>query len=165
VEPGDVDAYVRMRCDPTMMAELGGPMPRDGIEAKVEGDVIKTRADVWWVSMIVPDEAAPGIVAGTVTLWSHEDGEQSGLSEIGWMVLPEFQSRGYAKQGVRVMLERARVDGRWGVIHAFPGVTNAASNALCRSVGFTFVGERNVKFAGRELRTNHWRIDPVIDLG
>jgi hypothetical protein len=37
VEPGDVDAYVRMRCDPAMMAELGGPLPRDGIEAKFAG--------------------------------------------------------------------------------------------------------------------------------
>jgi hypothetical protein len=26
VELGDVDAYVRMRCDPVMMAELGGPL-------------------------------------------------------------------------------------------------------------------------------------------
>ena len=34
VELGDVEAYVRMRCDPVMMAELGGPLPRDGIEAK-----------------------------------------------------------------------------------------------------------------------------------
>ena len=35
VEPGDVGTYVRMRCDPVMMAELGGPLPREGIEDKV----------------------------------------------------------------------------------------------------------------------------------
>jgi hypothetical protein len=45
VEPGDVDAYVRMRCDPAMMADLGGPLPRYGIEAKVATDVRRTRAD------------------------------------------------------------------------------------------------------------------------
>ena len=33
VEPGDVGAYVRMRCDPVMMAELGGPRPREGMAA------------------------------------------------------------------------------------------------------------------------------------
>lgn len=32
-------------------------------------------------------------------------------------------------------------------------MTNAASNALCHSVGFGFVGEQTVTFAGRELRT------------
>ncbi len=34
VELGDVAAYVRMRCDPAMMAHLGGPRPREGMEAK-----------------------------------------------------------------------------------------------------------------------------------
>lgn len=164
VQPGDVDAYVRMRCDPAMMGELGGPLPRAGIEAKVDTDVRRTRADDWWVSMIVPDEAARDVVAGTVTLWTHDEGENSGLSEIGWMVLPEFQGQGYARRAVRTLLERARHDGRWGVIHAFPGVTNAASNALCRSIGFTYVGEGSTTFAGRELRTHHWQIDPSTDL-
>lgn len=164
VEPGDVDAYVRMRCDPAMMAELGGPLPRDGIAAKLDTDVRKTRADDYWVSMIIPDRTAPEVVAGTVGLWSHEDGADAGLAEIGWMVLPEFQGRGYAKRAVRAVLERARDDGRWGVVHAFPGVSNAPSNALCRSLGFTFSGERIATFAGRELRTNHWLIDPSTDL-
>ena len=39
VELTDVGAYVRMRCDPVMMAGLGGPLPREGIEAKVQRDV------------------------------------------------------------------------------------------------------------------------------
>ena len=42
VELGDVSAYVRMRCDPVMMAELGGPLPREGIEEKVARDVAVT---------------------------------------------------------------------------------------------------------------------------
>jgi RimJ/RimL family protein N-acetyltransferase len=162
VELGDVDAYVRMRTDPVMMAELGGPLPRDGIEAKVETDVRRTQADEYWVSMIVPDAAQPEVVAGSVTLWSHDEGDR--LSEIGWMVLPEFQGRGLAKRAVRAMLERARDERRWGVVHAFPGITNAASNALCRSVGFTLVGEQEVTFADRLIRSNHWRIDPSRDL-
>jgi hypothetical protein len=33
VELGDISAYVRMRCDPVVMAELGGPLPREGIES------------------------------------------------------------------------------------------------------------------------------------
>ena len=43
VELGDVDAYVRMRCDPAMMAELGGPLPREGVEDKVARDVRRLR--------------------------------------------------------------------------------------------------------------------------
>src|SRR6266511_1027130 len=89
VELGDVDAYVRMRCDPVMMAELGGPRPREGIQEKVRSDVQDVASGAAWIKMIVPGEDTPDVVAGTVSLWSHEtDGEW--LSEIGWMVLPEF---------------------------------------------------------------------------
>ena len=163
VQPGDVEAYVRMRCDPVMMAELGGPQPREGIEAKVSRDVDEVTAARAWICMIVPDEADPATAAGSVALWSHDDHGEP-VSEIGWMVLPEFQGRGLGKAAVRLLLERARDENRWGVVHAFPGVTNAASNGICRSLGFTLIGEKNVSFDGRLLRTNHWLIDPQTDL-
>jgi RimJ/RimL family protein N-acetyltransferase len=160
VEAGDVDAYVRMRCDPAMMGELGGPLPREGIEEKVRRDAASAAADTEWIKMIVPDEAAPDVVAGSVVLWSHdEDGEP--LSEIGWMVLPRFQGRGLGKLAVRALLEAARDDGRWGLVHAFPGVSNGPSNGICRSLGFELVGERDIAFADRVLRANHWVVDPT----
>jgi RimJ/RimL family protein N-acetyltransferase len=163
VELGDVQAYVRMRCDPVMMADLGGPLPRAGMADKVARDVRAAAADDSWVKMIVPDGRAPGAVAGTVTMWSHgEDGEP--MSEIGWMVLPEFQGRGLGKLAVRMLLAQAHDDGRWGLVHAFPATSNAPSNGICRSVGFRFADERDVTFAGRVIRSNHWVIDPVADL-
>jgi RimJ/RimL family protein N-acetyltransferase len=61
---------------------------------------------------------------------------------------------------VRQLLDQARAAGRWGVVHAYPGVTNGPSNGICRSLGFTLAGEQDVVFAGRTLRTNHWWIDP-----
>ncbi|NYI06921.1 GNAT family N-acetyltransferase [Allostreptomyces psammosilenae] len=155
----DVDAYVAMRCDPVMMRELGGPLPREGIEAKVRRDVRDAAGDVSWIRMIVPDGAADDQAAGSVTLWSHQDDDGERLSEIGWMVLPAFQGRGLAKRAVRALLDEAREDGRWGLVHAFPAVTNAPSNGICRSLGFRLLGERTVVFAGRPLRANHWAVD------
>lgn len=162
VEPGDVDAYVRMRCDPVMMADLGGPLPRDGIEAHVHAVSAAAAADTAWCRMIVPDPARPEIVAGNVGLWRHEPDDLTGgepISEIGWMVLPEFQGRGFAKRAVRTVLDHARDDGRWGLIHAFPATSNGPSNGICRSVGFRLVGQQDVEFAGRLLHANHWVID------
>lgn len=49
---------------------------------------------------------------------------------------------------------------RWGLVHAFTSVTNAPSNGIARSVGFKLADERNILFAGRLLRVNHWVIDP-----
>ena len=160
VELGDVDAYVRMRCDPVMMAELGGPLPREGVEEKVARDVRAAAEGADWIKMIVPDEAEPAVVAGNVVLWSHDEDDGAPISEIGWMVLPEFQGRGLGKRAVRMLLELAGEDRRWGLVHAFPATTNAASNGICRSLGFQLTGQRDVTFAGRVLRSNCWVIDP-----
>jgi len=155
----DLDAYVRMRCDPVMMAHLGGPQPVEGIKDKLQRDVAVATAAREWTLMICPGDD-PSVVAGTVSLWPHEiDGTR--LSEIGWMVLPEYQGLGLAKRAVGEVLRRAAVDGRWGSIHAFPDVGNAPSNAICRSLGFVLEGEQDLAFAGETLRVNHWVIAPT----
>ena len=164
VELGDVSAYVRMRCDPVMMAELGGPLPREDIKEKVARDVRAAAVDEAWIKMIVPGEAAREVVAGRSRCGPTTKHGGEPITEIGWMVLPEFQGRGLAKQAVRMLLELARDDGRWGLVHAFPATTNSPSNGICRSLGFRFAGEREVAFAGRVLRSNDWVINPATDL-
>ena len=169
VRPDDLQAYLRMRTDPRMMAELGGPQDPAEMAAKVARDVAASAADTAWTSMIVPDGADPSVVAGTVTLWSHHEDDDGGddggspaktISEIGWMVLPEFQGRGLATTAVRAVLVRAARDGRWGTVHAFPSITNEPSNRLCRRSGFRLLGERDTTFARQVFRTNHWVVDP-----
>jgi RimJ/RimL family protein N-acetyltransferase len=154
----DLPLYERLLTDPAMMAELGGPLPREGLNEKLRGiadDVAEGRI---WYSVIVPEEdGAAG--AGTVCVWRHDqDGRP--IDEIGWMVLPSFQGRGLATAAVGAVLDRARAEGRWDVIHAFPGVTNGPSNAICRKAGFELVGRREIEYSGRRLRCNHWRVDP-----
>ena len=163
VQLDDVDLYVRMRCDPVMMAELGGPLPREQTEAKVQRDVAEAESGRAWILIIVADDDDAVSAAGTVVLWSQVDGDQT-HSEMGWMVLPEFQGRGLAKAAAGALLAQAREEDRWGVVHAFPGVTNAPSNSICRGLGFTFAGERDIEFADRVLRANHWLINPRTDL-
>jgi RimJ/RimL family protein N-acetyltransferase len=150
----DLPLYERLLTHPDMMSELGGPLPREGLSDKLRAIVGTVEDGTAWYQVIVAD----GDAAGTVCVWDHdEDGEP--ISEIGWMVLPEFQGRGLASQAVRSLLARARSETRWGEIHAFPGITNAASNAICRKTGFSRIGEVDIDYVGRILRCNHWRID------
>lgn len=160
----DLALYRRMLTEPGMMADLGGALPEEGLSEKLRRIVASVEAGEVWYSVIVPDDE-PEARAGTVCIWDHDwDGER--ISEIGWMVVPEFQGRSLATEAVRAILRRARSEGRWNVIHAFPAVTNASSNAICRKTGFSKVEERDFEYAGRVLRCNHWRIDlrsPVAD--
>lgn len=157
VTSGDLQAYLAMRCDPAMMAGLGGPQDPGSMPAKVGADVVDVLLDRAWVAMIVPDAGDAASVAGGVALWRH-DHQGSEISEIGWMVLPGYQGSGLATAAVRALLHRARTDGRWGDIHAFPGVTNTASNSLCRRLGFVQEATTVVTFGDRWLDCHHWRL-------
>jgi RimJ/RimL family protein N-acetyltransferase len=123
----------------------------------VKRDAASHAADEAWIFVIVHEDEPAG-AAGTVSVWTHET--QNGVfDEIGWMVLPPYQGKGLGKSAVREVLDRARASGRWKELHAFPAVGNAASNAMCRSLGFTLVEELDFEFRDRKMRGNHWRID------
>jgi RimJ/RimL family protein N-acetyltransferase len=153
----DEALWVRLRCDPDMWMELGGPQAPETIPDKIKADVAAVEADESWISVVESDGGEP---MGSVCIWTQEHGGAA-VSEIGWMVLPEFQGRGVGKASVRAILERARDDGRWGSIHAYPGVTNDASNGICRSLGFTLVETEDFDYFGQTLRCHHWQIDPA----
>ncbi|CAL2072950.1 protein of unknown function [Streptomyces murinus] len=76
----------------------------------------------------------------------------------------KFQGRGLGKRAVRALLEQARDQDRWGPVYAFPATGNAASNGICRSLGFRLIAEIDMDFAGRALRSNHWVMEPGRDL-
>lgn len=153
----DLPLYEAIHCDPLMMEHLGGPLPREGLAEKLQRDVASIEAGEIWVLKIMPDED-PDTPAGTVAVWDHDaNGER--VTEIGWMVLPEFQGRGLGSEAVRAALRKLRTNSRWQVIHAFPPVTNSRSNAMCRKMGFSMIEELDFTFRDRVLRCNHWQLD------
>jgi RimJ/RimL family protein N-acetyltransferase len=144
-----------LETDAETMRELGGPVDPADLP-RVHRMRVETVANGEWYFVIVPD--SPGPPAGAIGIWESRF-EDKPIHEVGWMVLPQFQGRGIAKEALRILIDRARSDRRYKCIHAFPGVTNAASNALCRGAGFTHVEETEVRFRDRPLRVNHWELD------
>jgi RimJ/RimL family protein N-acetyltransferase len=106
--------------------------------------------------VIVPEPGAAPI--GTIGVWEQDHGGER-IHEVGWLVLPEHQGQGVATRALGLLLERLRADPRIETVHAFPGVTNAPSNALCRRFGFRRLEEHDAAYAGRTLRTAHWELD------
>lgn len=152
----DVELRIQAETDPRMMAELGGPRPREDIERAHAKSLVMAAEGRCWPLKVIPDGSTSP--AGTVMIWetTHE-GET--IYEIGWTILPEFQNKGIATQAVREILEKARAERKFGQIHAFPGITNGPSNRICEKNGFTNLGVHEVEFAGHTIRSNLWRID------
>jgi RimJ/RimL family protein N-acetyltransferase len=153
----DLDLYIAMRTDPVVMAELGGPLPIETVPDKVRRDAEAAASGESWNLAIVPEESN-GEAVGIVVMWNHEDNGEI-ISEIGWMLRRDAMGRGIGTRAVTMALERAAADPRWQVLHAHAGVNNAASNAICRKLGFELVGLHEGYFADRLLTSNHWRLD------
>jgi RimJ/RimL family protein N-acetyltransferase len=145
--PGDLALLQRLVGDPAMMEHLGGAES----EAKVaerHGRYVQPGSNQFKI-------VAGGEGAGWVGYWERDD-----VYEIGWAVLPAFQGQGLASAATAQALERARAEGDRRYVHAFPGVGNAASNALCRRLGFELLGEDEFEYPpGRTMRCNDWRFD------
>ena len=80
--------------------------------------------------------------------------------EVGWAVIPSVQGRGIASAATTQLLDKIRAEHGHPFVHAFPSVENAPSNALCRKLGFSLLGE--IDFPGRGggfVRCNDWRLD------
>jgi RimJ/RimL family protein N-acetyltransferase len=104
-------------------------------------------------------EQAGGEGAGWVGYWDREWQGQD-IHEIGWSVIPAFQRRGLALAAAREAITAARAEARHQFVHAYPAVENAASNAICRRLGFVLLGPCELEYPrGSSMRSNDWRLD------
>jgi RimJ/RimL family protein N-acetyltransferase len=149
---GDLVLLERLVGDPEMMEHLGGPESPEKIAAR---QARYERADSGMFKIV--DEAT-GEGVGSVGYWDRRwRGAQ--VYEIGWSVIPAFQGRGIAGSATVQVIAMARSERRHPFLHAFPSVENAASNAICRKLGFTLLGECELEYPpGRLMRCSDWRL-------
>ncbi|MFJ6352631.1 GNAT family N-acetyltransferase [Streptomyces sp. NPDC092046] len=169
---------------PELMEHLGGPETEQQLAARqlryerLSAD--PDSAGCMFRIVLLPEEKT----AGAIGFWEHvedtedpEDTEHSedtegtsrsadgstgsvSVYETGWTVLPGFQGRGVATAATLAVAERARTEGRFRYLHAYPSTENAPSNAVCRKAGFTLLTEREFAYPpGRRMRCNDWRLD------
>jgi RimJ/RimL family protein N-acetyltransferase len=74
--------------------------------------------------------------------------------------VPEFQGRGIAVAATAQAIELAKCEGKHRLMHAFPNVDNAPSNAICRKLGFELIEACEFEFPkGLFMTCNDWRLD------
>ncbi|MGV9312728.1 GNAT family N-acetyltransferase [Streptomyces sp. NPDC003691] len=146
---------------PEMTVELGGPESEEKVLSRHRRYVELTADTSGKGRMYAIVLAATGERVGTVGFWEQtatSDGRP--VYEAGWGVLVAFQGRGLASAAMRLVAAEARARGRHRYLVAYPKVTNGASNAVCRKLGFELRGEVGFEYpAGNPIRSNEWWLD------
>lgn len=151
--PDDLPLVEQLMGDPAMTEFLGGP-ESPGRLAERQRRYEEPGSGMF---KIVDDETGQGV--GSVGFWEREwQGET--VYEIGWSVIPAFQGRGVAAAATRQALALAKNADKHRFVHAYPKVENAASNAICRKLGFDFLGAHDFDYPpGNPIVCNNWRYD------
>lgn len=143
--------------DAAMTRFLGGPETAEQLEARHEkysGLAAAGKGHMFQVRITGFDEPV-----GSVGFWGKR-WRDADVYEMGWHVIPAAQGRGVARAATALALGQARSEHKHRYVHAFPSVENAASNALCESLGFSFLGEHDFEFPpGNLMRCNDWVFD------
>ncbi|MFJ5674971.1 GNAT family N-acetyltransferase [Streptomyces sp. NPDC093097] len=155
IEPWAADGLdlLRRANAPEMTRHLGGPETAEQLARRHRRYLDDEGPGRMYRIVLLP----AGEAVGTVGFWEAQ-WRGAPVYEAGWGVLPDVQGRGVAVAAVRQVLAAAAAEGRHRIVHAFPSVANAASNAVCRKAGFTLVGACEVEYPkGHLIRANEWR--------
>ena len=155
----DLPLLERLLGDPATTAYLGGPETPEKVRSR-HGRYLglaDPAADCVFAVVVGVDETPAGWVGYWESEWQGE-----AIWEIGWSVLPEFQGRDLATEATALAIATARAAATHRFMHAFPSVDNAASNSICRKVGFLLLGVVDIEYpSGNPMRSNDWCLDLV----
>jgi RimJ/RimL family protein N-acetyltransferase len=155
---GDIWVLERTLGDSSQMVHLNGPESPEALRKRHE-KFLALSSDPTAGCMFTITIGSENAPAGSVGYWETEWDGQKGW-ETGWFVLPEFQGKGIATTATRMMMDHVAEKSR-RFLFAYPSVNNGPSNAVCRKLGFTLIGETESEYppkSGRRLRVNVWRL-------
>jgi RimJ/RimL family protein N-acetyltransferase len=159
---GDLHLLEKTMGDPEMTRYLGGPESAEKLAERQVRYAELAGTGTGRMFKVVDD--ATGEAAGSVGYWEKEWRDDT-VYETGWFVLPAFQGRGIATAATSLVIDEVRSERRHRFLHAFPSVENAASNAVCRRLGFTFLEALDFEFPpGNHMRCNDWRLDVLATI-
>lgn len=142
--------------DPAMTIHLGGPESPEQLQSRHQRytEFSHKGPGCMYVMLVGPEK----ISAGSVGYW-EKDWQDSIVWECGWNILPEFQGQGFATSATAELITIIRAQNKHPHLHAFPSIHNHPSNAICRKLSFTLVGEVDFEYPlGNLLRCNDWRL-------
>ena len=153
----DLPLIQQLMSDPDVMAHLGGPETPEQIERRNKRYAYLAENGI--DRMFKIGLASNSEPVGKIGYWKKNWRDQL-VYEMGWMVLPAYHGRGIATKAGQAVIEILRKEKRFPYVHAFPSVSNPASNAICRKLGFSLMEECQFEYPpGHSMTVNDWRLD------
>ena len=151
----DLPLLQKLLGDPDMMAHLGGPESAEQIVRRHQRYLQLPETDHMF--KIVSSSTSEPL--GSIGYWEKTWRDRP-VYETGWSILPAYQGQGIATKAGQAVIEHARREYRHQFMHAFPSVSNSASNAICRKLGFSLVEECEFEYPpGNFMQVNDWLFD------
>ena len=152
---GDLPLLEKLLGDPEMMAYLGGPETPEQIARRHQRYLQLPETDHMF--KIISNTTSEPL--GSIGYWDRT-WQDKPIYETGWFILPAYQGHGIATKAGKAMIEHARRECKHQFIHAFPSVSNGASNAICRKLDFSLVEECEFEYPpGNFMQVNDWQFD------
>jgi RimJ/RimL family protein N-acetyltransferase len=152
----DLALIQKLMGDPNVMAHLGGPETPEQIERRNRRYAYLSENGIDRMFKIVLSPNSEPV--GKIGYWKKNWRDQL-VYEMGWMVLPDYQGRGIATKAGEAVIELLRKEKRFSYIHAFPSVSNPASNAICHKLGFSLIEVCEFEYPpGHSMTANDWRM-------
>lgn len=151
----DLD-LLRLLNSPEMTVHFGGPETEEKIldRHKRYYEIARKGTGCMFKILLLPHLEVVGSVGYWDTIWREES-----VYEIGWSVLPAFQGKGIATEATAKAIASIQSEKKHKFIHAYPKINNPASNAICRKLGFSLVGECDFEYPiGTIIRCNDWKL-------
>jgi RimJ/RimL family protein N-acetyltransferase len=151
----DLPLLQKLLGDPEMMVHLGGPETPEQIARRHQRYLQLPETDHMF-KIVSSSTSEP---FGSIGYWEKTWRDRP-VYETGWSILPAYQRQGIATKAGEAVIEYARREHRHRCMHAFPSTSNAASNAICRKLGFALLEECEFEYPpGNALRVNDWQLD------
>ena len=133
--PEDRGPFAAMSADPAVMVWLGGVLDRDHAAAYMARS--EAAFDSIGMGRFAIERKADGAFLGSAGLMPGRDHIPfAPYIDIGWRLAPAFQGQGYATEAARAVAEDGFARLGLSEIFAVTAVTNRASRAVMRRIGF-----------------------------